>query len=174
MYFKCDQHEGIKRLQVAYMPPEEIMDMLDEIIFDISDTKGTFDELSFEPISQPKLHDTESDSDFSFHEETHDEKLAKIIMWLLGKDRISNKQIKDEYKTGYDKANIFLKDLEDANLITKQRKGTKLSRIVNPKKIEDIPANIIKLLNKYGYSDDEIVNTLNKKPILTDTQFKTD
>ena len=174
MYFKCDQHEGIKRLQGAYMPPEEIIDTLDNMNFDISNTKGTFDELSFKPISQPKLHDTEPDSDFSFHEETHDEKLAKMIIWLLGKDNISNKQIKDEYKMGYDKANTFLKELEDADLITSQRKGAKLSRTVIPQKIEDIPANIINLLNKNGYSNAEIINALNKKSILTDTQFKTD
>lgn len=174
MYFKCDQHEGLKRLQGAYMPPEEIIDMLDNMNFDISNTKGTFDELSFEPISQPKLHDTEPDSDFSFHEETHDEKLAKMIIWLLGKDNISNKQIKDEYKMGYDKANIFLKELEDAALITRQRKGAKLSRTVIPQKIEDIPANIISLLNENGYSNAEIINALNKKSILTDTQCKTD
>ncbi len=174
MYFKCDQHEGIKRLQGAYMPPEEIIDTLDNMNFDISNTKGTFDELSFKPISRPKLHDTEPDSDFSFHEETHDEKLAKMIIWLLGKDNISNKQIKDEYKMGYDKANTFLKELEDADLITSQRKGAKLSRTVIPKKIEDIPANIINLLNENGYSNAEIINALNKKSILTDTQFKTD
>ena len=174
MYFKCDQHEGIKRLQGAYMPPEEIIDTLDNMNFDISNTKGTFDELSFKPISRPKLHDTEPDSDFSFPEETHDEKLAKMIIWLLGKDNISNKQIKDEYKMGYDKANTFLKELEDADLITSQRKGAKLSRTVIPKKIEDIPANIINLLNENGYSNAEIINALNKKSILTDTQFKTD
>ena len=174
MYFKCDQHEGSKRLQGAYMRPKEIMDILDNMNFDISNTKGTFDELSFEPISQPKLHDTEPDSDFSFHEETHVEKLSKMIIWLLCKDNISNKQIKDEYKMGYDKANIFLKELENAALITRQRKGAKLSRIVIPQKIEDIPANIISLLNENGYSNAEIINALNKKSILTDTQCKTD
>ena len=156
------------------MRPDEIMDILDNMNFDISNTKGTFDELSFEPISRPKLHDTEPDSDFSFHEETHVEKLAKMIIWLLGKDNISNKQIKDEYKMGYDKANIFLKELEDAALITRQRKGAKLSRIVIPQKIEDIPANIINLLNENGYSNAEIIKALNKKSILTDTQCKTD
>lgn len=97
-----------------------------------------------------------------------------MIIWLLGKDNISNKQIKDEYKMGYDKANTFLKELEDADLITSQRKGAKLSRTVIPKKIEDIPANIINLLNENGYSNAEIINALNKKSILTDTQFKTD
>ena len=102
------------------------------------------------------------------------EKLAKMIIWLLGKDNISNKQIKDEYKMGYDKANIFLKELEDAALITRQRKGAKLSRIVIPQKIEDIPANIINLLNENGYSNAEIIKALNKKSILTDTQCKTD
>ena len=31
MYFKSDQHEGLMRIQGAYMPVEEIADMLDEL-----------------------------------------------------------------------------------------------------------------------------------------------
>lgn len=163
MYFKCDQHEGLKRLQGAYMSPEKIMDMLKNMKFDNSHTTNLFDGIYFEPISQPKVHDPESVSDSLIHENTQDEKLTEVIMWALSKDKISNKQIKDKYKMGYDKANTFLKKLEDSNLITQQRKGTKLSRTIIPKKLEDIPTEIITLLDKNGYSEDEIIKALNKQ-----------
>lgn len=103
MYFKCDQHEGMKRLQGAYMAPEEIMDMLEDMKFNNSDTNHRLDEIRFESISQPKVHDAEPTSDSLSHEVNQDKRLADIIMWTLGKDNISNIQIKKEYKMGYDK-----------------------------------------------------------------------
>lgn len=34
MYFKCDQHEGLRRLQGSFISPMELMDLLDNMKFD--------------------------------------------------------------------------------------------------------------------------------------------
>lgn len=48
---------------------------------------------------------------------------------------------------GYDRANRFLQRLEDAGIISHQKKGTKLPRAVNLDKVEEF-------LNSRGYTGD--------------------
>lgn len=50
--------------------------------------------------SLPGLNDVIPGADSSTHQDTHEELLAKIIMWLLGQEKISNKQIKDHFEMG--------------------------------------------------------------------------
>ena len=52
----------------------------------------------------------------------------EIVKWIRDdkKETISNKQLKDKFEMGYDRANRFLQRLEDAGIISEQKKGTKL------------------------------------------------
>ena len=156
MYFKCYQHEGIKRMQGAFMPPTEIMDTLDNIKFDYEAIKKQDTEIDFGFEYLPKLDNSEYEIDSPTPQDIHDEKLAEIIVWSLSRYKISNKQIKDNYEVGYDKANVFLNELESFGIISEQKKGSKLPRTVIPRKIEDISINTINFLEEHGYEKAEI------------------
>ena len=75
--------------------------------------------------------------------------LIEIAKWMRDskKDKVSNKQLKDKFEMGYDRANRFLQMLEDAGIISEQKKGTKLPRTVNQDKLEEF-------LNSHGDTGD--------------------
>jgi DNA segregation ATPase FtsK/SpoIIIE-like protein len=161
MYFKCEQHEGLLRVQGSYMEPVEIMGRLDNMEFDhASKDEYIIDGLD-EPALQPKFGDIDSENAIPY--DVHERKLAEIIIWALSKDWISNNQIKKKFEMGYDTANKFLDELEAFGLVAKLREGTKLSRAVIPEQIEDIPTEVAGLLAKHGYTEDDIKNALNPK-----------
>ena len=170
MYFKNDQQEGLLRLQGSFMSPKEIMDMLDNMKFDCGDIKRQYNEVNFEPILLPGLNVAIPEANSSNYQDTHDEMLAKIIMWLLGRDKISNKQIKDYFEMGYDRANTFIKKIELYGLITKGREGTKLPRVVIPKSMDDIPVKVMELLVRGGYTQDDVKNALNQRLGISNVQ----
>ena len=139
MYFKCDQFEGLKRLQGSYMLPEEIMDTLDAMDFGDSNFIGKYEKVIFEIDTIKK--ESQSDTAYASEgEEDRDEQLLVGIVewiWKSKRENISNKQIKDRFKMGYDRANGFLRLLEGAEIVSAQRKGTKLGRTVDLEKAED-------------------------------------
>jgi len=136
MYFK---YNGIKRLQGAYMEPKEIIDMLDSMNFDHYSRKGHFEEIRFEiePDGKPTQEIDSLCSDII--KDNGEQVIVEMVEWIWNnkKEKISNKQLKDEFKIGYDKANRFLDQLEAAEIISAQRKGTKLPREVNLGKVEE-------------------------------------
>ena len=93
----------------------------------------------------------------------------EIAKWIRDdkKEKISNKQLKDKFEMGYDRANRFLQRLEDAGIISHQKKGAKLPRTVNLDKLEEF-------LNSHRYTGDAAEATSNQisdsSDILTDTE----
>lgn len=144
MYFKCDQ--GLRRLQAAFMPPEEIMDRLDELRFVNNHSEVQYDEMCFEIDSFQKSNNHE----IQIAAANADEQiLVEIIEWIQneGKEKISNKQLKDNFEMGYDRANVFLERLEGTGIISEQKKGAKLPRVVYSDKAK-------KFLRDHGYVED--------------------
>lgn len=150
MYFKCDQHEGIRWVQGSYMPPEEILDMLDAMDFTKNGDGKKYDNVGLQiEASREKAQSGFAITDDSEIEENSDEQLLlEIAEWIRDseKDKISNKQLKDNFEMGYDRANRFLLRLEEAEIISKQKKGTKLPRSVNLDKLREF-------LDEYGDTD---------------------
>ena len=163
MYFKSKQHEGLLRVQGAFMFPEEIMDMLDNMTFDYVDGESEYNEVIFEPILLPRINEAIPQAESSNHQDTHEEILAKLIIWLLGHDKISNNQIKDHFEMGYNRAKVFLSELESFSLITEPKRGTKLPRVVIPKSMDDISVKVMELLVRCGYTKDDVKNALNQR-----------
>lgn len=148
MLFRCEQYEGIKRLQGSYMPPEEIMDMLNAIDFTKNSDGKRYDEVQFllgasQGITQSGTPSITGNTQIAEGSDTH--LLIEIAKWMRDskKDKVSNKQLKDKFEMGYDRANRFLQMLEDAGIISEQKKGTKLPRTVNLDKLEGF-------LNRHG------------------------
>ena len=64
---------------------------------------------------------------------------------------------------GYDRAKVFLSKLEASNLVTNQKNGSKLSRTVIPKSIDDIPVKVMELLIGCGYTEAVVKNALSQR-----------
>ncbi len=152
MLFRCEQYEGIKRLQGSYMPPEEIMDMLDAIDFTQNSDGKKYNEVQFQIVrSQGNVQSgiPSVTGDAQIAEDDDAQRLVEIVEWIRDekKEKISNNQLKHKLEAGYDRANRFLQMLEDAGIISEQKKGTKLPRVVNTDKLDDF-------LNNYGHIDE--------------------
>lgn len=147
MYFRCCQFEGIKRIQGAFMPIDEIIDKLDTMNFISGDEGKTYDIVEFEPLPLLNSNVRDQGIEGSAVEFPSDELLCRIIQLALNENRLSNRMIKLKFEMGYDRANIFMEQLEKAEIISKQREGTKKQRNVNHDRAKEF------LRNK-GYSID--------------------
>lgn len=134
MYFKCEQ--GLRRLQIAYMPPEEIMDKLDEMNFGNDCSKIQHDEVKFQFNTLQQSENSKIDYECLSIEDDDEELLVEIVQWMQDKECISNNQLKHNFEMGYERANRFLARLEEEGLISAQKKRTKLARIVERDKVE--------------------------------------
>ena len=139
MYFRCDQFEGFKRLQGSFMPPDEIMDMLDSIKFFY---EKKYDEVRFQLDSLQEFGNSEINQESSTIEDEDEKLLLKLVKWIQDKETVSNNQIKHIIGVGYDRANVFLGRLEEAGMISKnQRKGMKRSRNIDSNKVKEFLSN---------------------------------
>lgn len=163
MYFRCDQFEGFKRLQGSFMPPDEIMDMLDSIKFFY---EKKYDEVRFQLDSLQEFGNPKIDQESSSTKDD-DKKYLEIVEWIQDKETVSNNQIKHKVKVGYDRANVFLGRLEEAGMISKnQRKGMKRSRNVDSNKVKEF-------LSNYGDTADAVEMDLEEVTDIPDIQSET-
>lgn len=142
MYLKCDQY-GLIRLQGSFMPPKEIMDVLDETEFILNSKDRKYDEVAFELEALPK----QAKNNFDFLRkytddqagDTDNKTLISIIQWICDEkiNKVSNKKLKDIREMGYDRANRFLTWLENMGIVSKQRPVAKLPRDVYLDKAEE-------------------------------------
>jgi len=160
MYFK---HKGLLRVQGTYMHHDEIRERLKVMEFDHGNEEG-FDLDGLDEPGMPFSSENEdADTESSEPENHQDRLLAEIIMWTLSQARISNNRIKGTFNMGYDRAEKFVNELETFDIVSKQREGSKLSRIVIPEHVEGLPPDVIEFLERNGYIKDDITNALNKR-----------
>lgn len=74
-----------------------------------------------------------------------------MVVWLQGKENVSNNQIKQKFKMGYDVAKRFLSHLEDAGIVSVLARGSKRPRTVYPDKAKEF-------LRRHGHTSDVIQN----------------
>ncbi len=153
MYFRCYQFEGLKRIQGAYMSPDEIIDMIETMNTALNDDGKRYDEVEFAPLPSLKSDIGDWNIEDSAVEEQSDELLCEIIQLAIDSNKISNHMIKKRFEMGYDRSNILLEQLEKAGIISKL-KG-KRPRKVNLDKAKEF------LMDK-GYSDDAVEENLVK------------
>lgn len=128
LYLKCYLHDGIKRLQGAYMEPSDIMNMLDTMKFSSS---NRYSDVDFSLDSGPINNTDGTDSSTSNAEAEDELLLLEIVRLAIKENTISNNMIKKRFGMGYNKANKFLDQLEQKRIIYRLRPGTKVSREVN-------------------------------------------
>jgi S-DNA-T family DNA segregation ATPase FtsK/SpoIIIE len=86
--------------------------------------------------------------------------LADIIIWSLSRVQISKKQIKDEFKMG-NRVNEIMIELLRMNIVTD--KDSNKPRDVIVKEISDLPEEVMNILKKSGFTEEQICETLKSK-----------
>ena len=85
----------------------------------------------------------------------HKEKmLADIVMWALGRDNISSRQMQEQFQFGAPKANPLLDDLTRMGIAS--AKFSKQPRTVLPQCVEDLLPEVLELLERHGHTVDHI------------------
>ena len=145
MYFS---HNGLKRLQGSFILEDDIEGELDKIKFFYS---KIYDEVDFHFDSDQECNGTESSEEVPTIEDEDDSLLLEMVVWLQGKENVSNNQIKQKFKMGYDVAKRFLSHLEDAGIVSVLARGSKRPRTVYPDKAKEF-------LRRHGHTSDVIQN----------------
>lgn len=90
--------------------------------------------------------------------ENNDKRLAQTIVWLLGHSSVSANELMKEFHVGWNKAQKVMAQLEAFGIVSPLE--SKLPRKILPKSIEDLPNEIIDLLNVNGYSADDVIKSI--------------
>lgn len=120
------------------MPPEEIMDMLDGLEYMHDRSGKQYDKVFFDIDSIENDSHIEGQLSLSAVEDDDDEKLVREIVLHIWNNQLlefSNKQVKDNFNMGYDKANIVMQRLEALEIVTKLK--AKKRRTVDLVKVQE-------------------------------------
>ena len=151
MLFKSQDESAVVPLQGSFVTPIEIEEILrnEPIGYDNINMLKMKEDV-FVELVEPDLNFAEEDK----------KELADILFWVLNHDTISALQIQKTYKMGNRAAEI-VEILCRMNIVT--NKFSNQPRKVIPMNINDLSAEIIGLLNHYGYSDEQIISRFQAK-----------
>lgn len=157
--YKSRKYPNPVHLQGAYMPVEEIEDLVSRIKQrgDICDNKFVIPEQEIQEIFEQSGEESYCILPV-VHNDT--EELAKIIMWSLEGNDISARQIKDKFVMG-NRANDFIDEMHKMGIIS--GKYANQPRKVLPQCADDVPENVRKILLGNGYTDEDINKAFSRK-----------
>ncbi len=178
MLFQSPFFDKPQRIQGCYVSDEQISVALKHVRLKYS-SKSTKEKIS-DLINDDKygftitcedLLEIEPENDIQITPpikkcEVDEKLLAKIMLWALAHDTISCNLIKDTFCIGWKRADEFLDKLCELGIVGNIY--AKLPRLVIPDKYEDLSEETIMFLNKHGYSEDVIKNSLNYKELYGD------
>jgi S-DNA-T family DNA segregation ATPase FtsK/SpoIIIE len=159
LYFVSQKHTGLMYLKGAYITPDEITKVCDHFR---TKWEGTaWDETYKFHIDTAYLQTDEKDIDDELTitpvamAQDSDEKLfVKIIIWALGRKTVSGNAIDLTFNTGARQATRFLEKVYKSGIVGDAK--VKLGRKVIPNALEDLSPEIKNLLERYGYTAEDI------------------
>ena len=153
MLYVSAEHPTPTLIQGAYMPPQEVRDLVSLISSEQTDSSRKFviPEASMEPLT------IESDRPTPLPRKPlvskHDKERASVIMWALENDTLSTECIKSHFSMG-NRAKDIMAFLTEQKIISPPH--SKLARKILVSKPDQLPKNILSLLHTCGYSDEAI------------------
>jgi len=164
MYFKSPKHSGLKFLKGSYISSEE----LDVVLQRVMERDASYESEHLFRIDEADLCYTEENADYNFTgipeatKVTADEKLlAHIIMWSLGRESISRNAICTAFSIGWRRADKALMAMSQMKLVGDGY--AKLAREVIPTHYEAMPLDAISLLERCGYTEEDIRNAFSPR-----------
>jgi DNA segregation ATPase FtsK/SpoIIIE-like protein len=143
MLFKSQS--GITPLQGSFVTPVEIERILSSA------------PIGYEDIDRLEIVEPETTDDGAVISNTAKEKadreLAKIVIWALGQDSVSARQITEQFRIG-NRSSKILDKLFERGIV--EAKFAKQPRKVLPVCLEDLSPDTVALLERCSYSEDRI------------------
>lgn len=134
-------------------------DMLTKLLDDIKAKKYDF----ANKFTIPELEIAESPGQSNDEEEQgshRDEELAEIIIWTLGRDKISASQIMNCFAMG-NRAYGIVAQLCQMGLV--EEKHANQQRSVLPQSLKDVPDEVWRFLQNCGYTEDMVAETIRNR-----------
>jgi hypothetical protein len=162
--------EQDKRLQGAYIPENDAIELLKEITKTFKQEnkyKFAIDEAELAELSMESVEESSEKTETTYKKVTFDEKLADIIMLLLDQGKVSNDTVQKQAGVAYHEASEYMDKLVEYGLIPPLEEK-RSARKINP--IEEINlTEVITTLTKgkdylieKGYSETDIAMVLKK------------
>ena len=151
MLFKSPEHPDPVYLQGAYMEESEVKRIVDIVNARNHDfgNKFVIPELDASTPQTPQ----EAPVALEYIIPNEDRKLADIIMWTLGRETVAAQPIQQRFRMDK-RANDFLDRMYQMGIVVK--KFASQPRRVVPKCFEELSTETVELLNRNGYTDNQI------------------
>ena len=161
MLFKSPDQINPLYLQGAFMSTKDIRQFVAQIASKPHDFSNKFvlAELSDTCIIVQRIIETKSLNGNPSKPDDRRE-LAKIILWLLARETVSVRQIKQSFCIG-NRADDIMDELFNIGLVS--GKDANKPRNVLPNRYEDLCDELISLLNHYGYDMEAIQNAFGNR-----------
>lgn len=157
MLYKPHNTTELEHLQGVYISDSECVKMVHEI----KEARHLFDNKFVIPDANPLLSVMKDDPELGSHcDNNADQELLEIIMWVLGRNEVSAKALKENFMMG-NRANTYIDKLCEFEIITE--KYAKKPRKVIPASINDLSEDVLTLFYDNGITDEEINSAFEKR-----------
>lgn len=155
LLFKSNNYPDPIYLQGAYISDDELAELVNCVKVKEYDFSNKFliPELDTPDVATQVWEDVEKVCD-------KDEELAKIIIWTLGRDKISASQIMSHFSMG-NRAYDIVHQLCEMGLVSE--KFANQQRIVLPQLLESVPDDVWVFLQNCGYTEDMVAETIQNR-----------
>jgi len=165
LLFRSPQFRRPQRLKGSLITPEEIPAVIDEIRV----KHGDYANYGFS-FDNTNLIETGTNSNevvcFTtatvINQEDADDKLyAQVLIWTIGRNKVSGNLINTTFETGERGGKSLIDRLHKNGIVGPP--DNKKPRTVTPSNIEDLTEDAISFLERYGYSEDDIIEAFNAR-----------
>lgn len=155
LLFKSNNYSNPIYLQGAYISDDEVIELVNYVKAKEHDFANKFliPELNTSEVTTQLCEDVEEVCD-------KDEELAKIIIWALGRDKISASQIMSHFSMG-NRAYDIVDQLCEMGVVSE--KFANQQRTVLPQLLDSVPDKVMVFLQNCGYMEDIVTETIRNR-----------
>jgi DNA segregation ATPase FtsK/SpoIIIE-like protein len=158
MLFRLGQRAPVY-LQGAYMSDEEIARLVSQIASKSHDTSRKFEIPEIETSQSPTLI-TNVLNEIPPALDDSEKELADIIFWTLGQDKVAADNIRKKICKARSRADKILEEMVEMKLVA-EKSAKNQPRTVLVTKFENLSGEVIALLERNGYTQEDIKNIFN-------------
>jgi S-DNA-T family DNA segregation ATPase FtsK/SpoIIIE len=160
MSFKLGRRTPVY-LQGAYMSDEEIARLVSQIASKPHDTSRKFEIPEIETSQSPTLI-TDVLNEIPPALDDSKKELADIIFWTLSQDKVAADNIRKKIRKARSRADEILEEMVKMELVA-EKSANNQPRTVLVTKFEDLSEEVLALLERNGYTLDDIKNVFNQR-----------
>lgn len=155
LLLKSNDYPDPMYIQGAFISTDELAQLVDYIKRKVYDLDNKFTIPEFEVLELPEQVGEDEGKICD-----KDKEMAHIIIWILSRDKVSASQIMDQFAMG-NRAYGIVEQLYKMGLIAE--KFANQQRKVLPQSIEEVPKEVMELLQSHGYTVNMVLDVISNK-----------